>query len=74
MRVHLCTLDTFLVNKETKNNEKYKALCLQGQLLLNRETKKLNFVFSPVSDFQQKLKKNNEKKGPLPTRPITLKP
>ena len=24
-------LDTFLVNKESKNNEKYKVLCLQGQ-------------------------------------------
>ena len=25
------TLDTFLDNKESKNNENYKAFCLQGQ-------------------------------------------
>ena len=28
---HLCTLDTFLVNKESKSTEKYKTLFLQGQ-------------------------------------------
>ena len=43
---HLYTPDTFLINKESKNNEKYKTLCLQGQLLLNHEIEKLNCVFS----------------------------
>ena len=28
---HLCTQDILLVDKESKNNEKYKAICLQGQ-------------------------------------------
>ena len=29
------TLDTFLVNNESKNNENYKAFCLQGHVTLN---------------------------------------
>ena len=49
-----------IFNKESKNNQKYKALCLQGLQLLNQKTKELSFVFPSkwFSTKNVKIKRN----------------